>query len=560
MEGSPPLQTSKELWPTVEYHLAIVFDGTKLQCYIAGKFYGSVSIPSPSQTTTSPVIGGALRGGNLTSGFAGILDEIRISQVARYTDEFAPPQPDERFQPDDDTLALYHCDEGTGEVLLDSSQHQRHGKVVGAKWVNPDGSPISKGAAANPLSSAIPGQSVDLLKLIDFSKLPGFSLTNGELAYVNTPGGDPGAMLQIPHTPPEEYQVMIVARRAAGKSFFNQLSVGLSAKDRKFKAYLGSKAGVITGFYRVNDKIPGEDPASPAYNEPIFVDDAPKTIVLMVRKAALTLAVDGKEVVRVPRTATGPLLSLDVQTSQQSRTPLFLQNAADFRISKLELTPLGNGVSAENGSHALDFDGVASRVRTPVTYDGSHPLTIEAWVTPRAATHYLTVLSDERGEGFTLSRSQANWTLTFGRTKAVTSASFSPELTHVAGTFDGRQLQLFVSGKDQGVALQPGYKASGIAITIGSNPAILPRDVFDGVIDEVRISKFIRYRTAFEPDPRFEPDADTLALYHFDEGSGDSAGDASANKNHGQIDGAKWVNADGSAIAQSPQPPVPSLK
>src|SRR2546426_422563 len=76
---------------------------------------------------------------------------------------------------------------------------------------------------------------------------------------------------------------------------------------------------------------------------------------------------------------------------------------------------------------------------------------------------------------------------------------------------------------------------------------------FTGRIDEVRISKVARYDKDFTPAKRFEPDADTLALYHFDEGAGDVLNDSSGNKHHGKIVGAKWVNADGTPTA----PPAP---
>ena len=46
---------------------------------------------------------------------------------------------------------------------------------------------------------------------------------------------------------------------------------------------------------------------------------------------------------------------------------------------------------------------------------------------------------------------------------------------------------------------------------------------FDGIIDEVRISKIARHATDFTPPSRFEPDKDTLALYHFDEGQATSS-------------------------------------
>ena len=56
-----------------------------------------------------------------------------------------------------------------------------------------------------------------------------------------------------------------------------------------------------------------------------------------------------------------------------------------------------------------------------------------------------------------------------------------------------------------------------------------------GLIDEVRISKVARYDKDFTPAKRFEPDADTLALYHFDEGQGDVLKDSSGNGHHGKI-------------------------
>jgi WD40 repeat protein/serine/threonine protein kinase len=64
--------------------------------------------------------------------FHGIIDEVRISNVARYTKDF---KPEKRFENDEHTLALYHFDEGRGKVLKDSSGNGHHGKIIGAKWV-----------------------------------------------------------------------------------------------------------------------------------------------------------------------------------------------------------------------------------------------------------------------------------------------------------------------------------------------------------------------------------------------------------------------------------------
>ena len=71
----------------------------------------------------------------LSAHFHGTIDEVRISNIARYTEDFTPQR---RFEPDEHTMALYHFDEGSGDVLKDSSGNGHDGKIVGAKWVKVD--------------------------------------------------------------------------------------------------------------------------------------------------------------------------------------------------------------------------------------------------------------------------------------------------------------------------------------------------------------------------------------------------------------------------------------
>jgi YD repeat-containing protein len=54
--------------------------------------------------------------------FAGDLDEIRLSCVARYNGSFTPPSGP--FSPDGDTLALYHLNEGSGQAAADETPNQ----------------------------------------------------------------------------------------------------------------------------------------------------------------------------------------------------------------------------------------------------------------------------------------------------------------------------------------------------------------------------------------------------------------------------------------------------
>jgi len=135
---------------------------------------------------------------------------------------------------------------------------------------------------------------------------------------------------------------------------------------------------------------------------------------------------------------------------------------------------------------------------------------------------------------------------------------------HFAGLYDPKgEISLYVDGKlaqrtSTGTAA---FRPSLLPFTLGANPNKDPNppvDFFQGTFHQIRVSKRARYDRDFTPSRRFEPDADTLILYHFDEGEGTVLTDSSGNGHHGQIVGAKWVKVDGSAIdpKKSVAPPV----
>lgn len=64
--------------------------------------------------------------------YQGMIDEIRVSNVARYDNDFRPQT---FFEPDESTLGLYHCDEGSGDELIDASGRGFHGQIIRPRWV-----------------------------------------------------------------------------------------------------------------------------------------------------------------------------------------------------------------------------------------------------------------------------------------------------------------------------------------------------------------------------------------------------------------------------------------
>jgi hypothetical protein len=116
----------------ITIHVAAVSDTKHVRLYVNGALVAKKDIREDKPAISKK------QGLQIGHEFNGVIDEVRISKVARYDKDFTPAK---RFEPDADTLALYHFDEGQGDVLKDSSGHGHHGKIVGAKWVRADGTP-----------------------------------------------------------------------------------------------------------------------------------------------------------------------------------------------------------------------------------------------------------------------------------------------------------------------------------------------------------------------------------------------------------------------------------
>lgn len=116
-----------------------------------------------------------------------------------------------------------------------------------------------------------------------------------------------------------------------------------------------------------------------------------------------------------------------------------------------------------------------------------------------------------------------------------------PRWTHVAYIWDTNDsMRIFINGV-QSSDFEPNTAgetcppvpagAQSLVIGSGSTNLLYNRfETFRGQIDEVRISAIGRYDTTFTPATApFTTDAYTLALWHFDEGTGDVAVDATGN-------------------------------
>ncbi|MEZ6086569.1 MAG: protein kinase [Pirellulaceae bacterium] len=119
--------------------------------------------------------------------YVGLIDEVRISSTARYIDTFEPKR---RFQVDEQTIALYHFDEDSGDVAKDASGNGHHGKIVGARRVNlgTGDLPADAEPSVHPNSSEVGAMDMpsDLPAIAFDSELPGDALPNEADVIVDT--------------------------------------------------------------------------------------------------------------------------------------------------------------------------------------------------------------------------------------------------------------------------------------------------------------------------------------------------------------------------------------
>jgi hypothetical protein len=116
-------------------HLAAVFDGvSEMRIYEDGKLLARKSVKGNFKPSELSLMLGAnpQRSGVHTDFYTGRLAGVRVSKTSRYDTDFTPPPV---FEADRDTMALYPCNEGSGDTLKDTSRDKHNGIITNARWV-----------------------------------------------------------------------------------------------------------------------------------------------------------------------------------------------------------------------------------------------------------------------------------------------------------------------------------------------------------------------------------------------------------------------------------------
>src|SRR5207342_3335138 len=154
------------------------------------------------------------------------------------------------------------------------------------------------------------------------------------------------------------------------------------------------------------------------------------------------------------------------------------------------------GASAGKYGNALSFNGANARVNVndSSSLDLTSGMTLEGWVKPTVVTSYRTLVVKERpGDlayglyaNVAANRPEAQVSTSGQRILAGTSAIPAATWTHLAATYDGATLRIYVNGTQvSSLAATGTISTSTGALRIGGNSVW--GEYFSGLIDEVRV-------------------------------------------------------------------------
>lgn len=192
--------------------------------------------------------------------------------------------------------------------------------------------------------------------------------------------------------------------------------------------------------------------------------------------------------------------------------------------TRLAAVPADYFQAAENRCLNVTGDRAAVRIDSDAFKLPDGPFTLEAWVRPaESAGHRGLIAKTEVSEyAFFMDEGVPQFDVHLdGKYVSAIAKDVLPvdQWSHLAGTFDGSAVKLYIDGKL--VATQAGSgkrRLNSLPLYIGADPdrSGQPTRSFLGQIDEVRILSGAIYNDGFIPERRLAPTESTLLLMHFD--------------------------------------------
>lgn len=232
------------------------------------------------------------------------------------------------------------------------------------------------------------------------------------------------------------------------------------------------------------------------------------------------------------------------------------------------LTVLSVLQTSAQSSTALFFDGTDDHVicgnRSDMEFSGTNPFTIEAWVKKEGGSGTLTILSkfDAGVEGSYSFGINPNNKVFLTRNAAspvtvtsvneiphfLSSAPFKYVYTHVAATYDGTNVKLYINGVlDQTTAVGATTSAANTNVVIGaSHTSGVLSNFYWGKIEEIKVWNVVRTAAELVANMFMATKVSTtglVAYYKCDEGAGTTLVDSKGTPNGTLGGGTAWVGS-----------------
>ncbi len=297
-------------------HVATVVDQSEVRFYLNGKKRLQIARQDDPVQTRYPYDGLWLGGSpgdkaldQTCFHFRGLLDEIRISSTARYREDFTPAT---RFNPDAQTLALYHCDEGTGSELRDSSGHNQHGKLTDTQW--------SDQAQEAEIASTLVLNDKCLKRTASFGPAE-WQIKDGQL--VGGTEAQETSMLRVGHYLPPRFRLTCEALVTGNSGIYVEVFSAEGQQKSYHVEWWGRASGGIADGNPWQWLIEHESPTS--------TDGVWTTVELLVDDTSLTSFVNGEKIATVP---------IPAHVRADLKLELDAQNGpSNLQVRKLEMRP-----------------------------------------------------------------------------------------------------------------------------------------------------------------------------------------------------------------------------
>jgi len=461
-------------------HLASTYDGTTLRLYVNGTQVSAKTLGGAMPATANP-----LRiGGNGVWGeyFAGLIDEVRVYNRALSVGEISTDMNTAvgSGSPGDTTAPSapggLTATGGLGKVTLAWSASSDDTAVTGYEVYRSTTQGFTPALANRIATPATPGY-VDT--------------TAAGTYYYRVKATDAAGNLSSPSA---EATGTATADTTAPSVSMTAPSAGSVSGTVTLKATAGDDVGVAGVQFLVDGVAFGSEDTSAPYEvqwpSTSVANGSTHKLSARARDGANNTTTSGEVSVTVNNpVASGLVLAYGFEETSGS--------AATDSSPFANNGTLNGATSSASGKYgrALSFDGTNDRVDVPdaASLDLTSGMTLEAWVKPTAVSGWRTALMKERGANlvYALYASNGavptteNFTSTENSSPGTTGLALNT-WTHLASTYDGTTLRLYVNGT------QVSAKTLGGAMPATANPLRIGGngvwgEYFAGLIDEVRV-------------------------------------------------------------------------